>query len=201
MQTGGRVRCRTIRSRTITPRHRGSRQPPQGPAWPWGNYLRDVGVFPLCRQGYFYYCRLRAGIPYIYTGGTASLHRYFTTPLNNYSIAPLSAPGQTGCVTPRVTIVARSCNDTRSPRQRHPLLRTTTTILPTRVTITHKYKHIKGPIVTCLQCDVYKFSILFSSSEVMGSFITSYSFLVSFSLFKSHFNFTTFSILLPLNVQ
>ena len=25
-------------------------------------------------SGYFYYCRLRAGIPCIYTGGTASLH-------------------------------------------------------------------------------------------------------------------------------
>ena len=51
------------------------RQLPQGPAWPRGNYLRDVGFFPLCRQGYLYYCRLRAGIPYIYTGGTASSHR------------------------------------------------------------------------------------------------------------------------------
>ena len=26
-----------------SPRHRGSRQPPQGPVWPWGNYLLDVG--------------------------------------------------------------------------------------------------------------------------------------------------------------
>ena len=48
MQTGGRVRRRTIRSRTLN--LLGSRQPPQGPAWPWGNDLRDVGVFPLCRQ-------------------------------------------------------------------------------------------------------------------------------------------------------
>ena len=47
-------------------RHRGSRQPPQGPAWPWENYLRDVRVFPLCRQGYLYYCRPRAGLPSIH---------------------------------------------------------------------------------------------------------------------------------------
>ena len=53
-------------SRTINLRHRGSRQPPQGPAWPWRNYLPDVGVFPLCRQEDYYYCRIRAGIPYIY---------------------------------------------------------------------------------------------------------------------------------------
>ena len=64
--TGGRVRRRTIRCWTIDLRHRGSRQPPQGPAWPRGNYLPDVGVFPLCRQEDYYYCRIRAGIPYIY---------------------------------------------------------------------------------------------------------------------------------------
>ena len=28
--------------------------------------LPDVGVFPLCRQEDYYYCRIRAGIPYIY---------------------------------------------------------------------------------------------------------------------------------------
>ena len=60
------VRHRTIRSHTFNLRHRGSRYPPQGPTWPRGNYLPDVGVFPLCRQEDYYYCRIRAGIPYIY---------------------------------------------------------------------------------------------------------------------------------------
>ena len=49
--------------------------------------------------------------------------------------------------------MARSCNNTRSPRQWHPLLRTTTTILPTRVTKAHTYKYIKGPIVTHILID------------------------------------------------
>ena len=66
MQTGGRVRSRTIRSRTIPHRHTRSRLPPQGPAWPWGNYLRDVRVVPMCRQGSRSYCRLKAGLPYIH---------------------------------------------------------------------------------------------------------------------------------------
>ena len=52
------------------PRHRGSRQPPQGPAWPWGNYLLDVGglssVSTIADLG-------RDSL--IYTGGTASLYR------------------------------------------------------------------------------------------------------------------------------
>ena len=56
----------TIRSRTINLRHRGSRQPPQGPAWPQGNYLPDVLSLPLSRQEDYYYCRVRAGFPYIY---------------------------------------------------------------------------------------------------------------------------------------
>ena len=51
MQTGGTVRDghpRQTSAPDIRAGHRGSQQPPQGPAWPWGNYLRDVIVFILC---------------------------------------------------------------------------------------------------------------------------------------------------------
>ena len=33
-----------------------------------GNYLRDIGVFPMCQWGSLSYCRLRAGLP-LYTLG------------------------------------------------------------------------------------------------------------------------------------
>ena len=56
-----------LRSRSVYLRHRGPQQPPQGPAWPRGNYLPDVRAFPLCRQDCYYCCQIRAGVPNIYS--------------------------------------------------------------------------------------------------------------------------------------
>ena len=58
---------------SIKPRHRCSRQPPQGPAWPWGNYLRE-GSF-LCVGRAISTIADLGRDSLIYTGGTASLYR------------------------------------------------------------------------------------------------------------------------------
>ena len=72
--------------RMATPANRGSRYPPQGPAWPWGNHLQDF-LSPLCRCN-----RLRCPLARMsglqcfnmgHNGHGINLHGVSMTPMEN----------------------------------------------------------------------------------------------------------------------